>query len=93
MKDIIDEDFALYQNYSNPFNPSTTISFTLPQAGNVELTLFDAVGREIEEITNKEFSVGTHSINYNAGNLSSGVYFYRITAGTFTQVNKMMLLK
>jgi hypothetical protein len=85
--------YLLSQNYPNPFNPSTTISFTLPQSGNVNLTIFDAAGREIEEIANKEFSAGTHSINYNAGNLSSGVYLYRITSGTFTQVNKMMLLK
>lgn len=85
--------YLLSQNYPNPFNPSTTISFTLPIAGNVNLTIFDAAGREIEEIANKEFSAGTHSISYNAGNLSSGVYFYKIEAGSFIQSKKMILMK
>jgi hypothetical protein len=81
------------QNYPNPFNPSTTISFSLPQTGNVKLTLFDALGRNVQEIANKEFSSGDHSINFNAANLTSGVYFYRIEAGSFVQSKKMVLLK
>jgi hypothetical protein len=87
------EDYTLYQNYPNPFNPSTTISFSLAQAGNVKLTLFDALGRNVQEIANKEFSSGNHSINFNAANLTSGVYFYRIEAGSFVQSKKMILLK
>ena len=86
-------EFALFQNYPNPFNPSTTISFTLPQTSRVKLTLFDATGRQIEEITSKEFSAGAHSIKYNAANLSSGVYFYKIDAGSFVQSKKMILIK
>ncbi len=87
------EDYTLSQNYPNPFNPSTTISFSLPQAGKVKLTLFDALGRNVQEISNKEFSAGDHSINFNAANLTSGVYFYRIEAGSFVQSKKMLLLK
>jgi len=87
------EDYALSQNYPNPFNPSTTISFSLAQAGNVKLTLFDALGRNVQEIANKEFSAGDHIINFSAANLTSGVYFYRMEAGSFVQSKKMVLLK
>ena len=86
-------NFILAQNFPNPFNPSTTINFTLPQTSKVKLTLFDAVGREIEQIASKEFSAGVHSVNYNASNLSSGVYFYKIEAGSFVQTKKMILMK
>jgi len=87
------DNYTLSQNYPNPFNPSTTISFSLAQAGKVKLTLFDALGRQVQEIANKEFSSGNHSINFNAANLTSGVYFYRIEAGSFVQSKKMILLK
>jgi hypothetical protein len=90
---FLPEEYKLSQNYPNPFNPSTTISFSLPQTGNVKLTLFDALGRNVQEIANKEFSSGDHSINFNAANLTSGVYFYRIEAGSFVQSKKMVLLK
>ena len=87
------DNYTLSQNYPNPFNPSTKISFSLPQAGKVKLSLFDALGRNVQEIANKEFSAGNHSINFNAANLTSGVYFYRIEAGSFVQSKKMILLK
>ena len=87
------DNYTLSQNYPNPFNPSTTISFSLAQAGKVKLTLFDALGRQVQEIANKEFSSGNQSINFNAANLTSGVYFYRIEAGSFVQSKKMILLK
>lgn len=86
-------NYTLSQNYPNPFNPSTTISFSLPQTIKVKLTLFDALGRNIQEIANKEFSAGDNSINFNAANLTSGVYFYRIEAGLFVQSKKMILMK
>ena len=96
-------NYALSQNYPNPFNPSTTINFSLPQTGNVQLTLFDALGRKVKDIVNKEFSVGNHSVNFNAssatGGLSSGVYFYRLQvytpgrADNFVQTKKMILLR
>ena len=96
-------NYTLSQNYPNPFNPSTTINFSLPQTGNVQLTLFDALGRKVKDIVNKEFSVGNHSVNFNAssatGGLSSGVYFYRLQvytpgrADNFVQTKKMILLR
>jgi hypothetical protein len=87
------DNYSLAQNYPNPFNPSTTINFTLPQTSQVKLTLFDAVGREIDQIASKVFSAGVHSINYNASKLASGVYFYRIETGSFVQSKKMILMK
>ena len=87
------ENYSLLQNYPNPFNPSTTIEFTLPAAGEVKLSLFDALGSEVDVIAAKDFSAGNHSINYKATNLPSGVYFYRIEAGSFVQSKKMILMK
>ncbi len=87
------DNYSLSQNYPNPFNPSTTINFTLPQTNQVKLTLFDAVGREIDQIASKVYSAGVHSINYNASKLASGVYFYRIETGSFVQSKKMILMK
>ncbi|MBT8384053.1 MAG: T9SS type A sorting domain-containing protein, partial [Ignavibacteria bacterium] len=87
------ESYSLLQNYPNPFNPSTTIEFTLPAEGNVKLVLFDAVGKEVDVIAANDFSAGNHSINYNASNLPSGVYFYRIESGSFIQSKKMILMK
>ena len=99
----IPANYTLSQNYPNPFNPSTTIKFSLPQTGNVQLTLFDALGRKVKDIVNKEFSAGNHTINFNAssatGGLSSGVYFYRLQvytpgrADNFVQTKKMILLR
>ncbi|MCH8171222.1 MAG: T9SS type A sorting domain-containing protein [Bacteroidetes bacterium] len=93
----IPTNYTLSQNYPNPFNPSTTINFSLPQTGNVQLTLFDALGRKVKDIVNKVFSVGNHSVNFNAssatGGLSSGVYFYRLQADNFVQTKKMILLR
>jgi len=87
------KDYTLSQNYPNPFNPRTTISFSLPQAGQVKLSLFDALGKEIDVIADKHFSAGYHSLNYNATVLPSGVYFYRIETGSFIQSKKMILIK
>jgi hypothetical protein len=87
------ENYSLLQNYPNPFNPSTTIEFTLPAAGEVKLSLFDALGSEVDVIAAKDFSAGYHSINYYASTLPSGVYFYRIEAGSFVQSKKMVLMK
>lgn len=87
------DDYSLSQNYPNPFNPATTIDFSLPAAGNVRLVLFDALGEEVDVIAEKDFSAGYHSINYNASDLPSGIYFYRIEAGSFVQSKKMILMK
>ncbi len=85
--------FELSQNYPNPFNPSTTIRFALPSASNVNLKVFNALGQEVAELVNSELNAGMHSVSFNASNLSSGVYYYRLTAGEFSQINKMMLVK
>jgi len=86
-------EYYLNQNYPNPFNPSTKISFGIPQASNVKISVMDVTGKEIAEITNKHFSAGNHSVEYNADDIASGVYFYRIDAGEFSSVKKMIIIK
>ena len=89
----IPNSFALSQNYPNPFNPSTKIQFSIPEATNVNLTIYDQLGKKVKELLNKNFSAGKYSVDFNANNLSSGVYYYRIIAGNFVQSNKMILIK
>lgn len=85
--------FQLYQNYPNPFNPSTIIKYSLPGAEPVKLTLYDISGREIRIYNEGVKQGGEHSIEINAGELASGVYFYTLTAGKFTQSRKMAVIK
>jgi photosystem II stability/assembly factor-like uncharacterized protein len=85
--------FALYQNYPNPFNPTTIISFSLPSKLFVSLKIFDAMGREVSTIVSKELSAGSHSRQWNAVTMSSGIYFYRLKAGFFTETKKLLLLR
>jgi photosystem II stability/assembly factor-like uncharacterized protein len=84
---------VLEQNYPNPFNPSTTIKYQLPMTNFVTLKVYDILGREVETLVNERQSAGTHSVTFNAGGLSSGVYFYRIIAGSFVQTKKLMVIK
>jgi hypothetical protein len=86
-------NFELSQNYPNPFNPSTTISFSLPNTSKVTLKVFDILGNEITTLVDDQVDAGNHSIEFNAAGLSSGIYFYRIQAGNFTETRKMNLLK
>ncbi len=86
-------EFSLSQNYPNPFNPSTEIDFALPSNSNVSLKVFNSLGEEVAELVNREMTVGYHSVNFDASNLSSGIYFYRINVGSFVQTNKMILVK
>jgi hypothetical protein len=86
-------EFELSQNYPNPFNPSTTIRFALPQQVRVSLIVYDALGSEVETIINREVEAGYHKLEWNASKYSSGMYIYRLTAGDFTSVKKMMILK
>ena len=86
-------EFSLMQNYPNPFNPSTQISFSLPVASKATLTVFDALGRNVGTLVNGSLSAGVHSVNFDAANLSNGIYFYQLKAGDFSAVRKMMLLK
>lgn len=94
----IPETYELRQNYPNPFNPSTTIEYQLPQDGIVQLKIFDITGREVTTLVSEFMSAGKHRITWNAVDrygvkVASGVYFYRISAGSFNQIKKMMLLK
>ncbi|MFZ1978748.1 MAG: T9SS type A sorting domain-containing protein [Bacteroidota bacterium] len=85
--------FKLDQNYPNPFNPSTTISFSIPQHSFVSLKVFDLMGREISTIVSGDLQAGSYSRCWNAKGFSSGVYFYRLQAGTYTQTKRLVLLK
>lgn len=87
------EDYLLAQNYPNPFNPSTVIEFKLPEAGNVELVVFDILGRRVATLVNAHMQAGHHHVTFNAGNLASGIYIYRIQAGDFIDTRKLTLLK
>lgn len=87
------ESFMLEQNYPNPFNPSTTISYELPTNADVVLKVFDVLGRQVETLVNERQKVGNHSVSFNASNLSSGVYFYTLQAGTYHGTKKLLLLK
>lgn len=89
----IPNTFKLYENYPNPFNPVTKIKFDLPVAGTVKVKIYDIVGREVFELINAEVNAGTYEIPFNASALSSGVYLYRIEAGSFKDVKRMMLIK
>ena len=87
------DDFTLYQNYPNPFNPSTTISFSLPQAGQTKIAVYDMLGREVAVLVNDYLESGIHTTSFNAKDLSSGVYVYRIESGGFIKAKQMILLK
>jgi uncharacterized membrane protein len=86
-------EFTLNQNYPNPFNPSTKISFTIPQTANVKLSIYNAIGEKIAELMNEVKSAGTYDVDFNASELSSGIYLYRLEAGEFIQTRKMSLMK
>lgn len=85
--------FALNQNYPNPFNPSTVINYQLPVNGFVTVKIFDVLGREVKTLVNERQAAGAHSITFNADNLPSGVYFYRLQTGTFMETKKMTVLR
>jgi len=85
--------FKLGQNYPNPFNPSTEIGFQIAEFGFVSLKVFDLLGREVAELVNNELYAGEHTIKFDASNLPSGVYFYRLTAGGQSVSKRMVFLK
>jgi hypothetical protein len=89
----VPNEFALEQNYPNPFNPSTIISYQLPINSEVRLVIYDMLGREVQTLVNTRQAAGRYSASFNAASLVSGVYFYRLQAGTFGETKKMMLIK
>ncbi|MBN2570862.1 MAG: T9SS type A sorting domain-containing protein [Ignavibacteriales bacterium] len=94
-KNLVDipTDYQLMQNYPNPFNPTTNIQFALPEAGNVKLTIYNILGQEIQTLVNSYKEAGNYTITWNAENLSSGTYIYRLESNSKVLINKMTLLK
>jgi hypothetical protein len=92
-EDLRLKGYYLNQNYPNPFNPSTTISFNLSSRSFVLLKVFDLIGREVATIVSEEMQAGNYSRQWNAFDLPSGVYFYRLQAGSFAETKKLILLK
>ncbi len=86
-------EYQLSQNYPNPFNPSTTINFSIKEAGLVTLKVYDVLGREVATLVNEELNSGSHNKSFNASGLSSGIYFYSLKAGKFSETKKLLLLK
>ncbi|MBX3006912.1 MAG: T9SS type A sorting domain-containing protein [Melioribacteraceae bacterium] len=89
----IPTNFNLFQNYPNPFNPNTSIKFSLPKESNVELKVYNLFGEEVALLLKRFMPVGNHSISFDASGLPSGTYFYKLTAGEYSQAKKMLLLK
>jgi choice-of-anchor B domain-containing protein len=89
----IPSSFSLKQNYPNPFNPSTTIEFSIPKNDYVTIKVFDALGKQVGVLADEFKIAGNYSVNYDASNLTSGIYFYTISSGSFTETKKMMLVK
>ncbi len=86
-------NYNLSQNFPNPFNPNTTINYSIPERGNVKLTVYNSLGQVISELVNEEKPAGNFSIQFNAANLPSGVYFYQIKSGNFNSTKKLILIK
>jgi hypothetical protein len=93
MSNAAPTEYVLNQNYPNPFNPTTQIGFSLPVNAHVKLTVYNILGQKVVELLNKKMTAGHHEIKFNAANLASGVYIYRISTDHFVSVKKMMLIK
>ena len=87
------DKFTLEQNYPNPFNPTTTIKYSVPKLSFITLKIYDVLGSEVALLVNEEKRVGTYELKWDAANLSSGVYFYRLQAGSFVETKSMLLVK
>jgi photosystem II stability/assembly factor-like uncharacterized protein len=90
---IVPDNFKLHQNYPNPFNPVTSIKYEIPAANFVTLNVYDVLGKQIFTLVNSKQAAGKYSIDFNAGDFASGVYFYKIEAGDFEEIKRMLLLK
>ena len=89
----IPERFSLYQNYPNPFNPTTNIKFDIQKTSATKLIVYDALGREVATLVNEKLKAGSYQVDWDGSNYTSGVYFYKLTAGDFVEVKKMLLVK
>ncbi|HID38161.1 MAG TPA: T9SS type A sorting domain-containing protein, partial [Calditrichaeota bacterium] len=89
----IPDEFALLQNFPNPFNPRTTIVFGLPKASSVKIEVFNIVGQKIATLVDGFISAGYHNVQFDASVYASGIYLYRIQAGKFQQIKRMLLMK
>lgn len=90
---VIPDQFSLAQNYPNPFNPTTDIQFALPVGSNVKLTVFNTLGQEVTTLTNEHYPAGHHVVQWDAGDVPSGIYFYRLETANFNDMKKMILIK
>ena len=91
--DNIPNKYDLQQNYPNPFNPDTKIDFSLPNESNIKVTVYNQLGQQVAIVAEGEYSAGIHQLNFYADNLASGIYYYRIQAGSYSQTKKMILIK
>lgn len=89
----IPNKFSLSQNYPNPFNPTTKIKFTIPKESFAKIIVFDILGREVSTIINEELKPGTYEVDFDSGNLSSGIYYYKLLTGDYIETKKMVLIK
>ena len=93
LKNRLSKEYILKQNYPNPFNPTTVISYSIPKSSNVSIKVFDVLGNLILTLVNQNQETGSYKVNFDASSLSNGIYFYKISAGEFTSIKKMLLLK
>jgi hypothetical protein len=87
------EEFRLAQNYPNPFNPTTTINYELRTTNYVDLSVFNLLGQKVATLVSEKQAAGKHKMQWNASGFASGVYYYRITAGNFTETKKLVLIR
>ena len=90
---IIPTVYNLYQNYPNPFNPNTTIKFDIPRQSYTKLIIYDILGREVTKLIDEKLDAGSYDITWDAASYASGTYIYKIEAGDYTSVKKMILVK
>jgi len=95
---MIPGKYALYHNYPNPFNPTTVINFALPRASDVKIEIFNILGQRVTTLVNDKLSAGYHSVTWNGfdkngSEVATGIYFYKLQAGNFTEAKKMVLIK